>query len=86
MNAASTRAMRSTYAARRPVGDRLDEASEQGRTDQSGGCGERMQGDDAGQGGPMPPGEPAGVTAKLGPVCDREQLGHSLSPRVTVSR
>ena len=72
--------------ARRAVGDRLDEASEQGRTDQSGGCGERMQSDDAGQGGTMPSREPAGVTAELGTVGDREQLGHSLSPRVTVSR
>jgi hypothetical protein len=45
-----------------------------------------VESDDDAQGGAMPPGEPASVTAELGPVGDREQLGHSLSPRVTVSR
>ena len=73
-------------AARRPVLDRLDERAEEGRAGEAGGGGERVQAEHPDEPAAVAAAEQPRLRAQLGPVCDRQELAHSSSPRVTVSR
>ena len=66
--------------------DGLDEAAEQRRAGEARGSGGAVERDDQRERAAVSSGEDAGLVAQLAAAGDREELAHSSSPRVTVSR
>ena len=70
--------------ARSALLDGLDDLADQWRPGQAGRSGRTMKADRADKCSSMTTSEAARLSAKIGAVCDRKEIAHRSSPRVTV--